>query len=555
MEKNNFNELNNDFSDPDKLKNSDVLSNGNISDNSSIIDKKSDDFLSDRNFSNDTQVVEKNSDETFSDRNSSDDAQVVEKISDGNDFYLNNENNKLSDKINETNNKSSVSNINTSDKSSENNPETHYYVSGPVKNKDGIVYNTEYYSSNSDKNVNGINSGNNSSNTDKHNFVKKKTKFPKVAVAAIICIALVGGLIAGTLLGGPIRDKIYSSRPTPDIIDNNENQDNNSDNSGFLTYAKEDKDTSALSTAEIASKCLPSVVEIRTETVTTGSFFQDYVTEGAGSGVIITEDGYIVTNYHVIAEANSIFVTLNSGEEYEADLIGADEKTDLAVVKIEETDLIPATIGDSDLLVVGEKAVAIGNPLGELGGTVTDGIISALDREMTIEGQKMTLLQTNAAINPGNSGGGLFNGAGNLIAIVDAKSSGTGIEGLGFAIPSNTMSEIVNQIINYGYVKGYVDTGMSYIEINDYYTAMQYRVNEFGVYILKVYGDEALDAGFQSGDLILKIDDKSITFASEIDSILENKKVGDYVEFKVLRNRSTLTLSLKLDEYVPESNS
>ncbi|MBE7056076.1 MAG: PDZ domain-containing protein [Ruminococcaceae bacterium] len=399
-------------------------------------------------------------------------------------------------------------------------------------------------------------------NIENNKNVKNVTKFSKTVIFAFISIALVGGIAIGTLISGPIKEYIknwsYSQKKPSSDSDNNQSAE--TDNSivneeGFLIYATEENDASALSTAEIAAKCLPSVVEIRTETVTTGSFFQEFVTEGAGSGVIITKDGYIVTNYHVIAETNAIFVTLNSSKEYEAKLIGFDEKSDLAVVKIEATDLIPAVIGDSDKLVVGEKAVAIGNPLGELGGTVTDGIISALDREMTIEGQKLTLLQTNAAINPGNSGGGLFNGLGNLIAIVDAKSSGTGIEGLGFAIPSNKMSDVVNQIIKYGYVKGYVDTGMTFIDINDYYTAMQYRVNEFGVYVLKVYGDSALEAGFQSGDLILSVNGKSVDTAAEINSIIENMNVSDNVEFKIYRGRSTLTLKLKLDEYIPKSQA
>ncbi len=512
----------------------------------------------DGNFSDDPTIVEKISIENKSDRNSSDDAHIIEKISDGNNFE---EKSQLSENNPEDFNMSQINFNQIPDNHISNHEETFYAESEPANNIAGTDYTTRYSSSSNnqiDLSDNHSNSTHTVQNFNAQPNVKKKTKFPKVAIAAIICIALVGGLIAGTLLGGPIRDKIYSesvNKTTSDIPEENQEKDENNNKSDSLTYAKEDKDTSALSTAEIAEKCLPSVVEIRTETVSKGTFFQDYVTEGAGSGVIISEDGYIVTNYHVIAETNTIYVTLNSGEEYKATLIGADEKSDLAVVKIDEENLSPATIGDSDQLVVGEKAVAIGNPLGELGGTVTDGIISALDREMTIQGQKMTLLQTNAAINPGNSGGGLFNGAGNLIAIVDAKSSGTGIEGLGFAIPSNTMSEIVNQIINYGYVKGYVDTGMSFIEINDYYTAMQYRVNDFGVYVLKVYGDKALEAGFQSGDLIISVNEKQINTTTDIEAILENKKVGDYVEFEILRGRSTLTLSLKLDEYIPETDS
>ena len=163
----------------------------------------------------------------------------------------------------------------------------------------------------------------------------------------------------------------------------------------------------------VVEQCANSVVEIQTESVTNGSNpFQQYVSSGAGSGVILTQDGYIVTNHHVIEDANSITVRTRSGDEYNASLVGSDEQSDLAVLKIDATGLTPAVLGDSTTLEVGDLAIAIGNPLGELGGSVTSGIISALDREMTIDGQTMTLLQTDAAVNPGNSGGGLFNANG-----------------------------------------------------------------------------------------------------------------------------------------------
>ena len=160
--------------------------------------------------------------------------------------------------------------------------------------------------------------------------------------------------------------------------------------------------------AEIVDQTAPSVVEVFTETKKVSNWFQEYVMEGAGSGVILSEDGYIVTNHHVIDGASTIKVRTNNGQTYEAALKGTDSKTDLAVLKIEATDLLPAKLADSSAVRVGDFVIAIGNPLGELGGTVTDGIISAKDREITIDGQTMTLLQTSAAVNPGNSGGGLF---------------------------------------------------------------------------------------------------------------------------------------------------
>lgn len=198
---------------------------------------------------------------------------------------------------------------------------------------------------------------------------------------------------------------------------------------------------------EVSAKCKESVVEIKTETMTRDRFYGNYVSEGAGSGVIISKNGYIITNYHVVDGATTIYVTLTNGKEYEATYIGGDAENDIAVLRINANNLTAATIGDSDALVEGEDVIAIGNPLGELGGTVTEGIISSTSREITIDGVKMDLLQTSAAINPGNSGGGLFNMDGELVGVVNAKSSGSEIEGLGFAIPVSTAIEAAEAII------------------------------------------------------------------------------------------------------------
>ena len=222
----------------------------------------------------------------------------------------------------------------------------------------------------------------------------------------------------------------------------------------------------------VVEQCANSVVEIQTESVTNGSNpFQQYVSSGAGSGVILTQDGYIVTNHHVIEDANSITVRTRSGDEYNASLVGSDEQSDLAVLKIDATGLTPAVLGDSTTLEVGDLAIAIGNPLGELGGSVTSGIISALDREMTIDGQTMTLLQTDAAVNPGNSGGGLFNANGDLIGIVNAKSSGENVEGIGFAIPISTATDIIDELIANGEVTSRPTLGVSLYNVEDEMTA------------------------------------------------------------------------------------
>lgn len=323
-----------------------------------------------------------------------------------------------------------------------------------------------------------------------------------------------------------------------------------------LTSALETTSTvsdSKLSTADIASLTANSVVEITTETVTTDSWMQQYVTNGAGSGVIISQDGYIVTNNHVIDEANKITVRLKNGTTYSASLIGSDSKTDVALLKINATGVTPAVLGDSDALMAGDTAIAIGNPLGQLGGTVTEGIISALDRELVIDGKTMNLLQTDAAINPGNSGGGLFNDRGELIGIVVAKSSGSDVEGLGFAIPINEAKNVANELLKYGYVKGRIDTGMTFLDLTTTQKALLYGVRQLGVYVQTVeQGSNAAGAGFKTGDMITYVGSTKITSGTVLTQVLEEYSVGDTVKITVVRNGSSGQLSLTLAEYTPD---
>lgn len=312
----------------------------------------------------------------------------------------------------------------------------------------------------------------------------------------------------------------------------------------------------AMTTEQIAEKTANSIVEITTEVVKTGSFAQQYIESGAGSGVIVSENGYIVTNNHVIDGASKITVTLKNGKSYTAKLIGsASPVLDVALLKIEESGLTPVVFGDSDSIKVGEKAVVIGNPLGQLGGTVTDGIVSALNRDLTIDGVSMNLLQTNAAINPGNSGGGMFNSKGELIGLVVAKSTGTEIEGLGFAIPVNQVTDVLDDLTEYGYVRGQIDLGMSLLDITSEQMAMMYGVNETGVYVLSVNsGSSAESAGFQRGDRIVSIDGTEVSTTDEVNKALKSHSVGDTVKVKVSRSGQTGELSLTLEESVPAAS-
>ena len=280
-----------------------------------------------------------------------------------------------------------------------------------------------------------------------------------------------------------------------------------------------------------------TVVEITTSQVTTGSWMQQYVTEGAGSGVVITSTGIIITNNHVIEGADTIQVTMRDGSEYAATLIATDEMHDIAVIKIEATGLKAATFGDSDDLKVGQTAVAIGNPLGSLGGTVTEGIISATGRQIYVEGIPMTLLQTTAAINPGNSGGGLFNLAGELIGVVNAKMSEEGIEGLGFAIPSNTALAAATDLLTQGYVTGRPDVGFTVMEITDMKTAMQYGVSYSGVYVMQLGANAP--ASVKALDYIVSVNGQSVEDADDFKSALYSASVGDTLTMTFLRTAQT----------------
>ena len=326
-------------------------------------------------------------------------------------------------------------------------------------------------------------------------------------------------------------------------------------NSGTTTTAS--STSTANSTSEIVKKTADSVVEISTESVVTFSFAQQYVQQGAGSGVIISQDGYILTNNHVINGANSVKVRLRDGTEYDATIIGSDSDNDIALLKVSATGLSPATFGDSNSLAVGDYVVAIGNPLGELGGTVTDGIISALARKVTIEDTQMTLLQTNAQVNPGNSGGGLFNANGELVGIVNAKQSATEVEGIAFAIPINNVLDILSDLKEYGYVTGKVDLGIDFTDITSDETAFYYGVNQTGCYVLSVdSGSNAEKAGVTRGDLVTKVNDTDVSSSSDITTALEKAEVGDTVTFTVSRRGTSKTISFVLEEYIPAvSNS
>lgn len=293
----------------------------------------------------------------------------------------------------------------------------------------------------------------------------------------------------------------------------------------------------------------PSVVEISTEIVVSGGFFGNYIESGAGSGVIIdSNNGYIITCAHVIDGASAVSVKLRDDpKSYEATIIGSDPQTDIAVIRIdtENLELKAATLANSDDIRVGQTAIAIGNPLGTLGGTVSKGIVSALDREITIDGQKYRLLQVDTSINPGNSGGGLFDAAGNLIGVVNAKSggngSGTTIEGLGFAIPINDAMAIATDLIDDGFVGNRAYLGINVVEYDGTQSVDRALYDYIyaggkGVYFIEYQDGQSGD--FIFGDKIIALDSIGVSSRSEISSLLSEYSVGDTVTVTVSRLNS-----------------
>jgi len=359
------------------------------------------------------------------------------------------------------------------------------------------------------------------------------------------------------------------SEPSPDNNDTTD-KDKTYDPNGWVNPGAL---TSPYAIANAAAKASPSVVAITTEVVTYGGFYGNYVSEGAGSGVIYSEDGYIITNNHVIEGADTVRVTLVNGDTYDAKVIGADPITDTAVLKIDASGL-SAAIPSNEALLVGQPVIAIGNPMGTLSGTVTSGIVSALSRWISVEGIAMELLQFDAAVSPGNSGGGLFDLDGNLIAIVNAKSSGDGVEGISFAIPVARALDITRQFIEKGYVSGRPDLGIEItgITATNYESFRDTELWEYavagnriypGLYVTNANGAEyaADGATLAFGDRVVKIGDSEISDESDLAAALSRYEIGDAVTVTVARLSSSgsyfgssyksYEVQLKLVEYTP----
>ena len=373
---------------------------------------------------------------------------------------------------------------------------------------------------------------------------RKNGNIARSAVALVLAAAMgfVGGFVGARV--GNTGGKVVIQQVAPSST--------SSSDSGSASAVNT---ASGMTTAQVSEMVSPSVVVITTEQVVYSQwswYGQSQVESGAGSGVIISSDGYILTCAHVVDGASSITVTIDD-KDYTATLVGEDTTSDVAVIKIDATGLTPATVGDSDNLKVGQSVMAVGNPLGELGGTVTGGMISALNRSVTIQGTSstntMSLIQMDASVSPGNSGGGLFNMNGELIGLVNAKSSSSDAEGLGFAIPINDAIKVAQDLLENGYVSGRPYMGITYLAVTDAQTAAQLNVNAYGVYVVDVVqGGPADKAGLKTGDRIVSIDGTEIAQKDDLGTLIQQHAAGDTLSITVAREGQMQTVSLTLGE-------
>ena len=384
---------------------------------------------------------------------------------------------------------------------------------------------------------------------------KRPGRFTKRVIALLLACVVVGGAAgaggaaAYQQFAKPDTVVYQGERPTVDV-------DTVANSNGGQPMTPE----------QLYAANLASCVGITVSTTSVNIFGQTTTSAASGSGFVLTQDGYIVTNYHVIEDAVddssvSIEVSFADGTQYTATLVGGEQDNDVAVLKIDATGLQPVTLGDSDQLVVGETVYTIGNPLGELTYSLSNGLVSALDRLITTSstnqttGQKETttlnVLQTNCDINPGNSGGPLFDSYGNVVGIVTAKytqtSSGVSAEGLGFALPINDVKEIINDLIEHGYVTGKPYLGIQVQDVSS--EAQRYGISAGAAVLYVADGSCAQEAGLQVNDIIIAIDDTAIDSSSALTAALSsNYKAGDTVTLTVIRNQEQVQLSVTLDE-------
>ena len=392
---------------------------------------------------------------------------------------------------------------------------------------------------------------------------KKSGGGKRIIAIAIVC-ALLGGVGGGAAVGMALRGGNATEATTVEddeaTVQNNEAESSDAEEvngniNSTVIDVKTNSQTTNMTPQDVYEQYVNAVVAISNEGTTTNVFGQVSETASSGSGFIISEDGYIVTNNHVVEGAQKLTVTMTNGEEYDATVIGADEENDVALIKIDATGLPTVSIGDSDSIEVGQQVCAIGNPLGELTNTLTVGYVSALDREINENGTPINMFQTDCAINSGNSGGPIFDMHGNVVGITTAKYSSSGssyaasIEGIGFCIPVNDAMDIVSDLLEYGYVKGRPSLGITCQAISS--TVTQYYNLPTGIYVNSVEADSASDkAGIQQGDIITAVDGTEVQSVTDFKALLKNYTAGDTAILSIYRSSTaeSLDISITFDE-------
>ena len=367
--------------------------------------------------------------------------------------------------------------------------------------------------------------------------VKKNRLGLKIAALALSC-ALLGGAAGGGAVwamsqpGGNESEINVSSRPVTQVALRNVDG------------------KTAMSDAEVYAANVNSVVSIRTSATAGYNFYRQPVeTASAGSGFVLSKDGYILTNYHVVKGAETVTVTMYNGDEFSAQYIGGEEDYDIAVIKVEAENLQPVTLGDSGELNVGDHVLAIGNPLGELTFSMSGGMVSCVDRAINVDGTPFNMIQTDTSINPGNSGGPLFNQYGEVVGIVSAKysqsSNGTTVEGLGFAIPMNDVFSMVKDIMANGYVSNRAYLGITPQTMTESWAAQFHYEVTSGVFINYVEPDSAADkAGLKMGDVITKVDDTVVKSVEDLNLAKKKYSAGDTATLEVYRPEGSVTVEI-----------
>jgi len=385
---------------------------------------------------------------------------------------------------------------------------------------------------------------------------KKGGGFVKTLCLCLVC-ALLGGIGGAALLGSHFDDRVEALEKELNEIAEQESQLVIGESAPYADYVAD----GGMAASSVYDRACSQVVGISTEVTYTNFFGMSSSSAVTGSGFIVSENGYILTNYHVIEQAFlsdlEVTVMLHDGSSYSASIVGVEEPNDVAVLKIDAHNLSPATLGDSDNIYVGDRVYAVGNPLGELEFSMTTGHVSALDRVISTGNgaDSINMFQIDAAVNSGNSGGPVYNAQGQVIGIVTAKYSDTGVEGIGFAIPINDAASIANDLITKGYVTGKAYMG---VRLDERYNSMyaQYYEMPMGAYVYSVEsGTCAEAAGIQAGDIITKLGDTDITGYSDLKAAVRTFSAGDTTDVYLYRAGEELVLSITFDESRPESTS